>query len=238
MYKSGDLARLLDNGDIEYLGRGDMQVKIRGFRIELGEIEATLVEHPGVQQAVVSARKDGPGEPKLVAYFVKSAAGPPTAKDLRDFLGARLPEHMIPYAYVQLSALPLTVNGKIDRALLPPPAIAIAAEPDATATQLEREIVDIWCRTLGKQRIGLGDNFFDLGGDSLLLATVHTKVQEKLKIEISITDLFEFPTVRSLARRLGAKSSAEPSFIDAQQRAQKQRAAFARKHEGRVRGTS
>jgi len=238
MYRSGDLARLLDNGDIEYLGRGDMQVKIRGFRIELGEIEATLVEHPGVQQAVVSARRDGPGEQKLVAYFVKGAAGSPTARDLRDFLGARLPEHMIPYAYVQLDALPLTVNGKIDRAVLPPPTVAIPAEPDATATQLEREIVDIWCQTLGKQRIGLGDNFFDLGGDSLLLATVHTNVREKLKIEISITDLFEFPTVRSLARHLGTKSSAEPSFVDAQQRAQKQRAAFARKQQGRIRGTS
>jgi acyl carrier protein len=145
---------------------------------------------------------------------------------------------MIPYAYVQLDALPLTVNGKIDRAVLPLPAVAIPAEPEATATQLEQEIVDVWRQTLGKQHIGLGDNFFDLGGDSLLLATVHTNLQKNLKVEISITDLFEFPTVRLLARHLSTKSSAEPSFVDAQQRAQKQRAAFARKHERRMRGTS
>jgi acyl-coenzyme A synthetase/AMP-(fatty) acid ligase len=238
MYKSGDLARFLENGDIEYLGRGDMQVKIRGFRIELGEIEATLVEHPGVQQAVVSARRDGPGEQKLVAYFVKKADRLPTANDLREFLKARLPEHMVPYAYVQLDALPLTVNGKIDRTALPPPAVVAHAEPEAASTQLEQAIVDIWRETLGARLIGLGDNFFDIGGDSLLLATVHTNLQKKLNIEISITDLFEFPTVRSLARRLHEKSSAEPSFVDVRQRAQKQRAAFARKHDRRVRGTS
>jgi amino acid adenylation domain-containing protein len=238
MYKSGDLARLLDNGDIEYLGRGDMQVKIRGFRIELGEIEATLADHPGVQQAVVLARKDGPGEQNLVAYFVKKADGSPTTNDLREFLRTRLPEHMVPYAYVQLDALPLTVNGKIDRDVLPAPAVAVPAEPEATSTQLEQAIIDIWCQTLGTRRVGLGDNFFDLGGDSLLLATVHTRLQEKSKIEIPITDLFEFPTVRSLARRLSPKSSGEPSFIGAQQRAQKQRAAFARKHERNMRGPS
>jgi amino acid adenylation domain-containing protein len=238
MYKSGDLARLIENGDIEYLGRGDMQVKIRGFRIELGEIEASLADHPGVQQTVVLARKDGPGEQKLVAYFVKNGDRSPTANELREFLRTRLPDHMVPYAYVQLDALPLTVNGKIDRAVLPPPVDAIPAEPAATLTQLEQEIVDIWCQTLGTRCVGLGDNFFDLGGDSLLLATVHINLQKKLETEISITDLFEFPTVRSLARHLSTKSSAEPSFVDAQQRAQKQRAAFARKRERRVGGTS
>jgi acyl carrier protein len=145
---------------------------------------------------------------------------------------------MVPYAYVQLDALPLTVNGKIDRTALPPPAVVAHAEPEAASTQLEQAIVDIWRETLGARLIGLGDNFFDIGGDSLLLATVHTNLQKKLNIEISITDLFEFPTVRSLARRLHEKSSAEPSFVDVRQRAQKQRAAFARKHDRRVRGTS
>jgi amino acid adenylation domain-containing protein len=238
MYKSGDLARLIENGDIEYLGRGDMQVKIRGFRIELGEIEATLADHPGVQQAVALARKDGPGEQKLVAYFVKRPDRSPTANELREFLKARLPEHMVPYAYVQLETLPLTVNGKIDRAVLPPPANTVPAEPAATLTRLEQEIVDIWCQTLGIQYIGTDDNFFDLGGDSLLLVAVHVSLQKKFQIEISITDLFEFPTVRSLARHLSAKSSVRPSFVDVQQRAQKQRAAFAREHESRARGTS
>jgi amino acid adenylation domain-containing protein len=238
MYKSGDLARLLENGDIEYLGRGDMQVKIRGFRIELGEIEATLVEHRDVQQAVVLARKDGPGEQKLVAYFVKKADCLPNSNDLREFLRTRLPEHMVPYAYVQLDTLPLTVNGKIDRAALPPPTVVAAAEPEATSTQLEQAVIDIWRQTLGTPVIGLGDNFFDIGGDSLLLATVHTTLQKQMNIEISITDLFEFPTVRSLARHLSTRSSVESSLGDVQQRAQKQRAAFARKHERRIRGAS
>jgi amino acid adenylation domain-containing protein len=228
MYRSGDLARALKNGDIEYLGRGDMQVKIRGFRIELGEIEATLASHPGVHQAVVLARKDGPGEQKLVAYFVKIADCSPTSNDLREFLRKRLPEHMVPYAYVQLNALPLTVNGKIDRAVFPPPAVAAIAEREETSTQLEQAITDIWCRTLGLGRIGFGDNFFDLGGDSLLLATVHTDLQKNLKIKISITDLFEFPTVRSLARHLSVKSPAKPCFVDTQLRAQRQRAALVR----------
>jgi amino acid adenylation domain-containing protein len=238
MYKSGDLARRIENGDIEYLGRGDMQVKIRGFRIELGEIEATLADHPDVRQAVVSAGRDGPGKQKLVAYFVNRADRSPSANELREFLRARLPDHMVPYAYMQLDALPLTVNGKIDRAVLPPPTEVMPAEPAATLTQLEQGIVDIWCQTLGIRRIGLGDNFFDLGGDSLLLVTVHVDLQKKFEMTIPIMDLFEFPTVRSLASRLSAKSVVGPSFADAQQRAQKQRAAFARKRDRRVRGTS
>jgi acyl-coenzyme A synthetase/AMP-(fatty) acid ligase/acyl carrier protein len=236
MYKSGDLARLLDNGEIEYLGRADRQVKIRGFRIELGEIEATLADHPGVQQAVVLARKDGPGEQKLVGYFVRKAGSLPTSNELWEFLRAKLPEHMLPYAFVQLEALPLTANGKIDRAVLPPPAIAVLAEREPTSNKLEQEILEVWCQILGAQRIGLSDNFFDLGGDSLLLAAVQTRLQQSLKMEISITALFEFPTVRSLAHHLGGRSSAV-SFSGAQQRAQKQRAAFARRHELRARGT-
>jgi amino acid adenylation domain-containing protein len=238
MYKSGDLARFIEHGDIEYLGRGDMQVKIRGFRIELGEIEATLADHPGVQQAVVLARRDGPGEPRLVAYIVSRPDRLPTANELRDFLRTKLPEHMVPYAYVSLDALPLTVNGKIDRAVLPPPEVVAPAYSETASTELEQALLDIWCQTLGTRQIGLSDNFFDLGGDSLLLATVQTQLKNKLKIEVPVTDLFEFPTVRSLARHLGSKSSAEPSFADAQKRAQRQRAAFARGQERRMRGTS
>jgi amino acid adenylation domain-containing protein len=237
MYKSGDLARFIEDGDIEYLGRGDMQVKIRGFRIELGEIEATLADHPGVQQAVVLARRDGPGEQRLVAYLISREGCSPSANELRDFLKTKLPEHMVPYAYVSLDALPLTVNGKVDRAVLPAPVVVAPAEFETASTELEQALLDIWCQTLGRRQIGLSDNFFDLGGDSLLLATVHTQLQNKLKLEIHITDLFEFPTVRSLTRYLDSKSSAQPSFVDVQQRAQRQRAAFARRHEGRMRGT-
>ena len=238
MYRSGDLARVVESGDIEYLGRGDMQVKIRGFRIELGEIEAVLAEHPAVQQVVALARKDGPGEQKLVAYFVHRAGCGPTASDLREFLKARLPEHMVPYAYVALDVLPLTVNGKIDRAALPAPVIGARADLETAATELDQVILDIWRQVIGIPQIGVGDNFFDLGGDSILLATVHSRLRDKLRIEIPITDMFEFPTVRSLARHLSAISSAPSSLVDAHQRAQKQRAAFARRQERRAGGAS
>jgi amino acid adenylation domain-containing protein len=235
MYRSGDLARFVESGDIEYLGRGDMQVKIRGFRIELGEIEATLAEHPAVQQAVVMARSDGPGDKKLVAYCVYRANCTPS--ELRDFLKARLPEHMIPYAYVALDALPLTVNGKIDRAALPAPIVTAPAEVDTTATQIEQAIMEVWRQVLDLSQVGVGDNFFDLGGDSILLATVHSGLQDKLRVVVPITDLFEFPTVRSLGRHLSAKSSAQPSLTDAHQRAQKQRAVFVRRQEPRIGGS-
>lgn len=238
MYKSGDLGRLTDDGDIEYLGRGDMQVKIRGFRIELGEIEATLMDHSCVHQAVVVARKDGPGEPKLVAYVVGKPGRAAKAQELRDFLKQKLPAHMVPFAYIQMDSLPLTVNGKIDRNQLPPPAESAPQNPDSASNPLERQIIDIWSRVLDLRHVGAGDNFFDLGGDSLLLAAVHTRLQTELNVDIPITDLFEFPTVRSLTRRLTTTSPGSPRFDDAAQRAQKQRAAFARKHEGRVRGRS
>jgi amino acid adenylation domain-containing protein len=236
MYRSGDLARFIESGDIEYLGRRDMQVKIRGFRIELGEIEATLVEHPTVQQAVVLARKDGPGDQKLVAYCIFEAGRRPPAGELQDFLKTKLPEHMVPYAYVALETFPLTVNGKIDRAAFPAPVTAPPADLVVAATELEQAILEIWCQVLATHQIGIGDNFFDLGGDSILLANVHFRLQNKLKIEVPITDLFEFPTIRSLGRHLTAKSTAQPSLVDAQQRAEKQRAIFARGQGRHMRG--
>jgi len=151
----------------------------------------------------------------------------PKTAELREFLRRKLPEHMIPYAFVELDALPLTINGKIDRAALPPPPLATATDSETTRTQSERSIADIWCEVLNVARVGRNDNFFDLGGDSLLLGAVQTKLQKVLQTEISITDLFEFPTVGSLARHLNGKPASESSILDAQQRAQKQRAAFA-----------
>jgi amino acid adenylation domain-containing protein len=236
MYRSGDLARFIEGGDIEYLGRRDMQVKIRGFRIELGEIEATLVGHPTVRQAVVLARKDGPGDQKLVAYCVFEAERRPPAGELQDFLKTKLPEHMVPYAYVALETFPLTVNGKIDRAAFPAPVAAPPADLVVAATELEQAILEVWCQVLATHQIGIGDNFFDLGGDSILLANVHVRLQNKLKIEVPITDLFEFPTIRSLGRHLTAKATAQPSLVDAQQRAEKQRAIFASGQGRRMRG--
>src|SRR5262249_23502152 len=160
-----DLARLLENGDIEYLGRRDNQVKIRGFRIELGEIEATLVGHCGVRQALVVARKDE-GIDRLVAYFVKEPNRPTTPPDFRAFLRTKLPEHMVPSAYAGLDVFPLTINGKIDRDALPLPSndAVRASAIEVAATPLEQIITDLWRRTLKVESFGLDDAFFDLGG--------------------------------------------------------------------------
>jgi amino acid adenylation domain-containing protein len=170
MYKSGDLARFLKNGELEYLGRGDTQVKIHGFRIELGEIEAALAQHPGVHQASVTARKDGPGEKKLVAYFVAKSGSNPSGTELREFLQAKLPAHMIPFAYVLMASLPLTVNGKVDRDKLPAPDLGASAktrEYVAPSTPQEIILVDILKEVLRLERVGVTDNLFELGADSL-----------------------------------------------------------------------
>ena len=170
MYKSGDLARFLKSGELEYLGRGDTQVKIHGFRIELGEIEAALTQHSGVHQASITARKDGPGEKKLVAYFVAKSGKNPSSAELREFLQAKLPAHMIPYAYVAMESLPLTVNGKVDRDKLPPPDLGASTktrEYVAPSTPQETILVDILKEVLRLERVGVTDNLFELGADSL-----------------------------------------------------------------------
>ncbi|HWT89425.1 MAG TPA: amino acid adenylation domain-containing protein [Candidatus Angelobacter sp.] len=170
MYKSGDLARFVNGNDLDYIGRGDTQVKIHGFRIELGEIEALLAQHPGVQQNTIAARKDGPGEKKLVAYFVPKAGAAPTGAELREFLQAKLPVHMVPYAYVQLSALPLTLNGKVDRDKLPAPDLSASIrnrEYVAPRTPEETALAGILAEVLKLERVGVTDNLFELGADSL-----------------------------------------------------------------------
>ncbi|TYL92031.1 amino acid adenylation domain-containing protein [Bradyrhizobium rifense] len=231
MYRSGDLARIVEGGDLEYLGRGDLQVKVRGYRIELGEIEATLADHPSVSQAVVLARRDGPGEPRLVAYIVGKPSASPTAHDLRDFLAKRLPEHMVPYAYEPLEAFPLTVNGKVDRAALPAPREQVRATTERASAPMEREIEEIWREVLGTGSFGFDDNFFDVGGDSLLLANVYGLIRRGLKLSFPITDLFQFTTIRGIARHLSMRAATTTSRADARERAQRQRAAFGRRRE-------
>ena len=170
MYKSGDLGRLLNNGDIEYLGRMDNQVKIHGYRIELGEIEAALAQHPGVQQTVVIARKDGGGPTKLVAYVVAKQGVKLSGTELREHLEKRLPGHMIPFAYVNIEAIPLTVNGKVDRAQLPAPEIGAVSEARvyvAPRTPQEKLLADIFAEVLRVKRVGVTDNLFELGADLL-----------------------------------------------------------------------
>ena len=231
MYRTGDLARWRADGVIEFLGRADSQVKILGHRIEPGEIESVLGTHEHIKQSCVVPRTEEDGSKRLIAYYVCSRPHV-TAADLRTFLAKKLPGHMIPAIFLPVASLPLTPNGKIDRAALPEPSTAV--RPDASAksaaTQLEQTIIDIWHAYLSTEQLGPTANFFDAGGDSLSLMRVHTRLQKALEVQFPITALFEYATVRSLARYLSGHVSSETSISDARQRAQKQRAAFARQH--------
>ncbi len=203
LYKTGDLARYLPDGDIEFLGRGDHQVKIRGFRIELGEIEAALGQHPAVREAAVLSREDAPGEKRLVAYVVAEAA----ADELRRFLKDKLPEYMVPAIFVPLDELPLLSNGKIDRKALPAPDrtrpdLGRTFAPPRTPT--EELLAEIWIQLLEIERVGVHDNFFDLGGHSLLATQLASRVREAFKVEIPLRRLFEAPTVAGLAESVEA----------------------------------
>jgi amino acid adenylation domain-containing protein len=204
LYRTGDLVKRLSTGAIEFLGRVDNQVKIRGFRIELGEIEWALSMHDEVRQAVVVARPDGMGEQQLVAYIVKGT-GAVNAEQLRGFLKVRLPEFMIPPVIVMLDTLPLTPNGKIDRNALPAPDrnrpdLRALFQPPRSAT--EQAIADVWKAALGIDRVGIDDNFFDLGGHSLLMTRVHARLRSTFATSLSLVELFQYPTVRTLAARL------------------------------------
>jgi amino acid adenylation domain-containing protein len=230
LYRSGDLARFRENGDLEYLGRIDHQVKIRGFRIELSEIESMLARHPAVKECAVLARSDNGSEPRLVAYLV---TGPdaPGVEDLRSHLAQKLPEYMVPAAFVFLAGFPLTVNGKLDREALPAPGSErphLATEYVAPQSDLEKMLAGLWKTALRQDQVSVNDNFFDLGADSLMLTTVHRRLQTELKREIPITELFQFPTIRSLAERLGQKGDDAGLGDKVQSRAQLQRAALAR----------
>jgi len=238
MYRTGDLARLREDGVVEFLGRIDNQVKILGHRIEPGEIETVLRMHARVKQVCVVPHTDENQTKRLVAYYVPSTNSGVSPQDLREFLKGKLPQFMVPALFVELTALPLSPNGKVDRAALPPPSFAPEDNraTETPGTQLEKEIASLWQRVLHVERVGLDDNFFDLGGDSLLLVAVHSNLQKMLKVEIPVTDLFEFTTVRTLARHLGESRPLEPSFSAVQEQAQKQREAFARQRERRAGG--
>jgi amino acid adenylation domain-containing protein len=206
LYKSGDLACYLPNGDIEYLGRIDYQVKIRGFRIELGEIESALNQHPDVEVNVVIAREDKPGEQRLVAYIVSKSLQDVHTFELRSFLEEKLPSYMLPTAVVILEQLPLTSNGKIDRKALPAPntTTGLSANFVSPRTPIEQIIADIWSEFLGQEKIGIYDNFFDLGGHSLLATQVISRLREVFKIDLPLRNLFENPTVINLVELIEA----------------------------------
>ena len=204
LYRTGDLARYLPNGELEYLGRIDQQVKIRGFRIELGEIEALLLEHPAIRESVVVVREDEPGDKRLVAYVVPQVEQSPTTAELRRFLKQKLPDYMVPSAFIQLSSLPLTTNGKLDRRALP--------APDSTRPELENVFVPpstpeekilaaIWAKVVGVEMVGINDNFFALGGDSIRSIQVLSEAREK-GLSFSVQQLFQHQTIHELVQEL------------------------------------
>ena len=201
LYKSGDRARRLSNGDFEYLGRVDNQVKIRGFRIEVGEIEAVLNQHPAVREVAVVARENRAGENQLVAYIVLRQQVTTTVSDLRSFMKAKLPDYMTPAAFVLLDLIPLTPNGKVDRRALPEPD---PGRPEleqafvAPQNDFENSIATVWRDALHLDKVGIHDNFFDLGGHSLLLVQLHSHVQKLVGRDLSLIEMFEHPTVSFL----------------------------------------
>ncbi len=215
LYKTGDLARYLPDGNIEFLGRIDQQVKIRGFRIELGEIESVLQQHPGIRETVLVARVDASGNKRLIAYFVPQQQTF-AVSDLRNFLKQKLPDYMIPSAFVQLKKLPLTVNGKIDRQALPDPEqvrpeLAQAFAPPRT--QLEETIAKIWAQVLQIEQVGINDNFFELGGDSIMTIQITARANQA-GIKVTPKQMFENPTIA----QLGAVANISPTTTPAPRR--------------------
>jgi amino acid adenylation domain-containing protein len=202
LYKTGDLARFLPDGNLEFLGRTDHQVKIRGFRIELAEIETVLGEHPLVREVAVIAREDAPGDKRIVAYIVPRTGHAPDISDLRSHLKRRLPDYMLPSVFVTLESMPLSETGKIDRESLPMPEQSrpeLEQSYAAPATALEKILAGIFSEVLKIERIGVRDNFFELGGHSLLATRVVSKIREIFEIELPVRKLFEEPTVSGLA---------------------------------------
>jgi hypothetical protein len=202
LYKTGDLARWLPDGVLEYLGRLDHQVKLRGFRIELGEIETVLRQHPHSREAVVLCRETDGTEKRLVAYVVTESPQA-TAAEFRTYLQERLPAYMVPAAFVLLDALPLTANGKVDRRALPAPVSRSTANAyTAPRTPVEEKLAAIWTEVLGLPRVGVHDDFFDSGGHSLLTIRVLSRVRDVFNIDLPLRGLFDSPTVAGMANHL------------------------------------
>jgi aryl carrier-like protein len=236
LYRTGDLARTRGDGVMEFLGRVDDQVKIRGLRIEPGEVAAVLAQHPSLDGAVVLARPLASGETGLVAYAVPRN-GAPEVEELRSFLHGHLPEFMVPSAFLILDQLPLTPSNKVDRHALHRmelPAVAGAATTAAPKNELERRLAKIWASVLGLREVGVEDNFFDLGGDSLLILRLHRRLEEAGH-KIQVIDLFRHPSVRTLANQLEPTPEERPRLHRARDLAAARRRARTRRRPGRRR---
>jgi len=230
LYRTGDIVRYLPDGDLEFRGRVDQQVKVRGYRVELGEIESALAECPAISEAVVLSREDASGEQHLVAYVVARNGEQPSSRELHAYLQEKLPEWMLPSSFVTLQALPLTPNGKVNRSALPKPEHQrsdLGVDFVAPRTELERTIAGIWQEVLQVDRVGLHDNFFDLGGHSLLLARVHSRIRENLGREVPMVDLYRYPTIDSLTRHLTGEQR-KISLQETQDRAEGRRESLQR----------
>jgi acyl-coenzyme A synthetase/AMP-(fatty) acid ligase/acyl carrier protein len=236
LYRTGDVARYRAGGEIEYLGRDDHQVKIRGYRIELGEIKALLEQHEQVREAAVLVREERPGDKRLVGYVVGTDGVEVEAGQLRSYLRQHLPEYMVPGVIVSLKEMPLTPNGKMDRQALPATDFSQREMQEYVAprTELERQIGAIWHEALGITHFDVHDNFFDLGGHSLLMAQVHNKLQEVLSVEITIVEMFQYPTISSLAKHLSINESERHSSEQSQVQVNTRKEAARRQRQSRM----
>jgi acyl carrier protein len=226
LYRTGDMARYLSGGVIEFRGRSDYQIKVRGHRIELGEIENVLMTHPSIIEAVVLSTSDGAGSHSLVGYFVSDGKAETLEVDLRRYLQDVLPMYMIPSRFVHLTALPKTPNGKIDRKTLPVLGAETVRQPaKAPETELEESIARIWKEELRIPQVNVEANFFDLGGHSLLAMQIHRRIKEAISPGLALTDIFRFPTVHSLAEHIEA-DPAEHSPARGMERAEQRRGAM------------
>ena len=202
LYRTGDLARYRADGCIEFLGRVDSQVKIRGFRIEPGEIETLLSQHESIRQAVVIARDEAEGDKRLVAYLVGGEEPVPSTSDLRRYLQQRLPDYMVPSAFITLDSLPLTANGKLNLRELPSPEPMrpeLSVNYRTPRTPIEKLLCDLWVELLDVERVGIDDNFFDLGGHSILGTVMISSVRKQINVDLPVRTIFELPTVAELA---------------------------------------
>ncbi len=224
IYRTGDLARWMPDGNIEYLGRMDFQVKLRGLRIELGEIEGALLIHPAVKECIVTVWEKEPGNVHLVGYIVCDRENSIDSAGLQDFLGNSLPEYMVPRIFVFLDTMPLSSNGKADRKALPVPVLSKSAGYIAPQNEIEEILSEIWKEELGLTNVGVNDNFFEVGGHSLLLTKVHSRIKKQFNKEFPLVDMFTYSTISSLAKFIKGEHE-QVSFLKNEDRLKRQKKA-------------